>query len=39
MQPPYNASKGTKPTSWQDLYLLYCNATLYPLLAKHIHFN
>lgn len=37
MQPPYNVSKGTKPTSWQDLYLLYCNATLYPLLAKKIH--
>lgn len=29
--------KATNLFSWQDLCLLYCNATLYPLLAKHIY--
>lgn len=26
MQPSYNASKGSKHASWQDLHLLYCNS-------------
>lgn len=40
MQSSYYASKGSKPTSWQDLCLLYCNgdATVYPPPAKHIMF-
>lgn len=44
MKPSYNkAGKGSKPSSWQDLCLLYCNAicnaTLYHLLAKHMCLN